>query len=49
MGLGAVEQRVADGQRGGAGDTDSLVCGRKGPTVLEVYVDPEEAPPLGMV
>jgi len=24
------------------------LCSRKGPTLLEVYVDPEEAPPLGM-
>lgn len=25
------------------------LCSRKGPTLLEVYIDPEEAPPLGMV
>jgi acetolactate synthase-1/2/3 large subunit len=24
------------------------ICSRKGPTLLEVYIDPEEAPPLGM-
>jgi acetolactate synthase-1/2/3 large subunit len=25
------------------------LCSRKGPTLLEVYIDPEDAPPLGMV
>jgi acetolactate synthase-1/2/3 large subunit len=25
------------------------LCSRDGPTLLEVYIDPEEAPPLGMV
>ena len=25
------------------------LCSRKGPTLLEVYIDPEEAPPLGML
>jgi len=25
------------------------MCSRKGPTLLEVYIDPEEMPPLGMV
>ena len=25
------------------------LCSRKGPTLLEVYIDPEEVPPLGMV
>jgi acetolactate synthase-1/2/3 large subunit len=25
------------------------LCSRKGPTLLDVYIDPEEAPPLGMV
>jgi acetolactate synthase-1/2/3 large subunit len=25
------------------------LCSRKGPTLLEVFIDPEEAPPLGMV
>jgi acetolactate synthase I/II/III large subunit len=24
------------------------MCSRKGPTLLEIYIDPEEAPPLGM-
>jgi acetolactate synthase-1/2/3 large subunit len=24
------------------------LCSRKGPTLIEVYIDPEEAPPLGM-
>jgi acetolactate synthase I/II/III large subunit len=26
----------------------SSMCSRKGPTLLEVFIDPEEAPPLGM-
>jgi acetolactate synthase-1/2/3 large subunit len=26
----------------------SAICRRKGPTLLEIYIDPEEAPPLGM-
>jgi acetolactate synthase-1/2/3 large subunit len=25
------------------------LCSRNGPTLLDVYIDPEEAPPLGMV
>jgi acetolactate synthase-1/2/3 large subunit len=24
------------------------ICSRKGPTLLEIYIDPEEAPPLAM-
>ena len=35
-----------------AKDFDKLdikaICSRKGPTLLEVYVDPEEVPPMGM-
>lgn len=26
----------------------SAMCSRKGPTLLEIYIDPEEVPPLGM-